>query len=278
MTETAIVSRRSMVVIAITGLVFAIAAYVGSRYMQRAYMSTVQMLSAVEDTDRNTLARVSNQLGAVAGLLGVGATGGRRDVNEGLATLRSRLLVADFLRAEELLDDILTVLGPERVAELGAEDRLQAAVTYFQDAVLGVSYDTRTSLMVVSITWVDRHRAAELANKYIAFANEAMRQRGIASARLRIAFLEKAGKDAATVDLRQAIYRLMEAQINEEMMAATKPDYAFLVVDPAVPAGVDQYVRPQSFLLAIVAAMLGGALAAAVLYFRGHIRGPRPPH
>lgn len=273
MSESRIINSRSIVVIGATGFVFAVAAYIGSQFMQPAYMSTISMLSAQEDNDA-ALSRVTNQLGAVAGLLGVGAGGGRRDVNESLATLRSRLLVADFLKAEEFLDDIFAILGPEVIASLSEEDRLQAAVTYFQDNILTVGYDTRTSLMVVSITWIDRHRAADLANNYIAFANEAMRQRGIASARNRIDFLDKAADDAATVELRQAIYRLVEAQVNAEMMAATKPDYAFIIIDPAVPAGVDEEVRPQKALLALIAAMFGGGLAFGVLLLLGRVHLP----
>lgn len=273
MTENQVISRRSVMVIAVAGLVFAIATNIGSRFMTRAYMSTISMLSAQEDND-NALQRVTNQLGAVAGLLGVGQQGGRRDVNESLATLRSRVLVADFLKTEEFLDDVFGVLGPEAIADLSEEDRLQAAVTYFQDNILTVAYDTRTSLMGVSMTWTDRHRAAELANHYIAFANEAMRQRGIGSARNRIAFLHKAADDAATVELRQAIYRLVEAQVNAEMMAATKPDYAFLIMDPAVPAGIGEFVRPQTWLLTVIAAMFGAGLAFGVLLMLGRVHLP----
>lgn len=274
MSENLIVSRRSVILIGIAGLLFGVAAYIGSQFMQRAYISSISMLSATEDNE-NPLARVTNQVGAVAGLLGVGGTGTRRDVNESLATLRSRLLVADFIESQQLLADIVAILGPESLAELSDEDRLQAAVSYFQDNILGVSYDTRSSLMVVSITWTDRHRAAKLANDYIAFANEAMRQRGISAARNRIAFLDEAAAKAATVELRQAIYRLVEAQVNAEMMAATKPDYAFLIMDPAVPAGVDEYVRPQSSVMAVVAALFGAALAMVILYFRGQLGGSR---
>lgn len=268
MTGKDVVGLKGVVWIAVTALLLGAIAYVGSQFMDRAYISSVSMLSAQEDND-NTLARVTNQLGAVAGLLGVGAgAGGRRDVNESLATLRSRLLVADFIKSENLLDDIIEILGPEQLEGLDEEDRVQAAVTYFQNNIITVAYDTRSSLMVVSMTWVDRHRAAELANNYIVFANEAMRQRGIASARNRIAFLDKAAAEAATVELRQAIYRLVETQVNAEMMAATKPDYAFIVVDPAVPAGIDEYVRPQTWLMTIVAALVGAALAAALVLRR----------
>jgi uncharacterized protein involved in exopolysaccharide biosynthesis len=271
--DNQLISRRSVMLIGAVTLVFAIAANIGSGYMQRAYMSTITMLSAQEDND-NAVQRVTNQLGAVAGLLGVGAQGGRRDVNESLATLRSRILVADFLKTKEFLDDILDLIGPEAVAELSEEDRIQAAVTYFQDNVLTVTYDTRSSLIIVSMTWIDRHVAAELANDYIEFANEAMRQRGIASARNRIAFLHKAAQEAATVELRQAVYRLVEAQVNAEMMAQTKPDYAFLVIDPAVPAGVNEFVRPQKWLLTVIAAMFGAGLAFGLLLLLGRVRLP----
>ena len=259
--------------IGVVGLVFAIAMNIGSRFMQRAYMSTVSMLSAQEDTD-TAVQRVTNQLGAVAGLLGVGAQGGRRDVNESLATLRSRVLVADFLKAEGFLDEVYEIFGPEAIESLSEEDRLQAAVSYFQDNILTVAYDTRSSLMIVSMTYTDRQIAAKLANDYIAFANEAMRQRAITSARNRIEFLHKAADEAATVDLRQAIYRLIETQVNAEMMAQTKPDYAFLIVDPAVPSGEGAFVRPQRMLLTLIAGIFGSALGFSALLLLGRIHLP----
>jgi hypothetical protein len=102
-----------------------------------------------------------------------------------------------------------------------------------------------------------------------------MRERGIASARNRLQFLHEAAKNAATVELRTAIYRLVETQVNAEMMAATKPDYAFTVVDPAVPAGVDEFVRPQTWLLVLMAAMFGGALALGGLYILEYMSAPK---
>jgi hypothetical protein len=129
--------------------------------------------------------------------------------------------------------------------------------------------------MLVSITWTDRRRTAELANHYIAFANDALRQRTMTAARDRIAFLDAAAKEAATVDLRQAIYQLVQEQVNSEMLAATKPEYAFVVVDPAVPAGVNEFVRPLPFLMAVVAAAFGAFAAWAVLFFLGGLGGPR---
>lgn len=270
-----VVSGRAVVLIGVSAFVCAIGAYIGSKFMQRAYMSTVSMMSAQEDTDRGAASRVTQQLGAVAGLLGVSA-GARRDVNEGLATLRSRLLVAEFVKAEEFVDDLLDLVGPDVVAGLSEEDRLQEAVSYFQNNILTVSYDNRSTLMVVSITWSDRRRAAELANSYVAFANEALRQRTIKAARERIEFLDAAAKEAATVDLRQAIYQLVQEQVNAEMLAATKPEYAFVVVDPAVPAGVDEFVRPLPFLMAVVAAAFGALAAWAVLFFLGRLGGSLP--
>ena len=66
----------------------------------------------------------------------------------------------------------------------------------------------------------------------------------------------------------------MTISLNAEMMAQTKPDYAFIIVDPAVPSGVGGFVRPQRSLLALIAGMLGSALAFGVLVMLGRVHLP----
>jgi uncharacterized protein involved in exopolysaccharide biosynthesis len=231
--------------------------------MQRAYLAEATV-SIARDGDNNSLSMVASQLGGVGSLLGLGAIAGT-NVNDSLATLRSRMLVTEFLQQEDRLSSVIELLNSSRLRRLSSTEQLQVAADYFRDYILSVSYDARTSLITVTITWVDRSVAATWANAFIAFANEMMRRREIADARLRKSFLESAANGASTIDLRQSIYRLLEAQVKSEMLAATKPDFAFRIVDPAVPPQADRPVRPRSALMALAAGLLGALLAISGL-------------
>src|SRR5690349_13322720 len=98
---------RSAVIVAGFGLFVGILAWGGSKLLKKAWRAETNIM-IVKDTDRSSLASVAGQLGGVAALLG-GATGGN-DVNEALATLRSRLLVAEFLAREKRLERVVDVM------------------------------------------------------------------------------------------------------------------------------------------------------------------------
>jgi LPS O-antigen subunit length determinant protein (WzzB/FepE family) len=70
-------------------------------------------------------------------------------------------------------------------------------------------------------------------------------------------FLEKELQSSSTVEARDAISRLIEAQVKERMLANVTPDYSFRVVDKAIPADRDDPVKPQKALLIAVGVLLG---------------------
>jgi uncharacterized protein involved in exopolysaccharide biosynthesis len=249
--------------VAVVGSCFAVAAWGLSKRMDRAYLAETSVMLA-KDSSSNSLSSMAGQLGGVAALLGTNIPG-NGDVNEALATLRSRQLVTEFLRQERHLADVDALVKEGKGDPLDSADRVSRAVDFFQERVLNVEYDARSALISVSVTWRDRQMAATWANAYVSLANEAMRKREIEEARNRITFLRAAAERAETVDLRQAIYRLIEAQIRAEMLATTRPEFAFRVVDPAVPALSTAYVRPKSALMGLVAGLLGALLAAGVV-------------
>ena len=234
--------------------------------MRRAYLAELTVMIS-RDVSADSLSSVAGQLGGVAALLG-GSVGSSRDVNEALATLRSKLLTEDFLQRDGRLDELLRVLSGPNLKSENQADQLQTAVDLFQSRILAVGYDVRSNLVTVSITWIDRQLASQWANAYVALANEVMRLREIKDARNRLEFLKREADKAQTLDLRQAIYRLMETQVRSEMLATTKPEFAFRVVDPATPPLVKDYVRPKSWLISLTGALFGGLFTSAVMLWR----------
>ena len=81
--------------------------------------------------------------------------------------------------------------------------------------------------------------------------------RAIAEAQRSIDYLRREIKKTELVGVQTVIYRLVETQINNIMLAEVRDEYAFRVIDPAVAALPDDYVRPKPLLMAIAAAFLG---------------------
>jgi uncharacterized protein involved in exopolysaccharide biosynthesis len=259
-------------IVAAVALVTGIALWGWSKTFEKAWGAETNIM-IVKDGDRDSLAGVAGQLGGVAALLG-GAAGGR-DINEALAALRSRKLALEFLMHDKRIDAIQSLLHDGNPKPPGDPTDLQiAAINYFQKHVLSVDNDMRTGLITVGVVWRDRQVAADWANAYVAEANELIRRRTMTEAAERIAYLRAAAEKAETVDLRNAISSLLESQIRTQMLASTRPEFAFRVFDPAVRARVEERVRPKSALLGLIGTIIGGALASGVLLLLRRRRAP----
>ena len=137
---------------------------------------------------------------------------------------------------------------------------------------IAIERKPRTGLTIVKVRWKDPVVAAEWANALIADLNSALREMDIAEARKRIAYLNRALDETSVIPLRQSIYRLMEAEIRSIMIAETRTDYAFRVIDSAVPPEPDQPIRPRRDRMIWTTAFMGFGIGAFWTVWRDSIR------
>ena len=64
-------------------------------------------------------------------------------------------------------------------------------------------------------------------------------------------------KDAATIELQQAIARTLETYVKSRAMANVQKDYVFRVIDPAAPADLNDFVRPHRALFIVCGPVIG---------------------
>jgi uncharacterized protein involved in exopolysaccharide biosynthesis len=88
--------------------------------------------------------------------------------------------------------------------------------------------------------------------------NKQLRTEAVEEAQKSVAYLEKQLSLTSSVEVQQAIYRLMEAQTKKQMVASTREEYAFQTIDPAVPP--QEKAGPKRALIVIIGLMLGLAL------------------
>ena len=77
------------------------------------------------------------------------------------------------------------------------------------------------------------------------------------STNLSVGYLEKELEATSTIETRLAINRLMEAQINQRMLANVTQEYAFRVVDRALPPEPDDAVGPRKLVLLALGPSVG---------------------
>lgn len=263
-----------LLAIGVVALVCAVGAWVASKSMKKAYQSSAVVMMAGQ-AEGGALSALASQIGGVTALLGTG--GGTSDkLNEALATLRSHWLARTFISADDRLTVLEAAVWPADRSKLPLDERLDAAASVLRSQVLTVSDDLRAGTIRVSVTWFDPAVAAKWANGYVSLADQTMRERAINDARRSIAFLKAAADKAESLELRQAVFRVIESQINSEMLAATRPEYSLRVIDPAsVPRG---HIRPKSWLIGVAGGVFGamiGFCAIVLLRWRRDGRLPR---
>jgi uncharacterized protein involved in exopolysaccharide biosynthesis len=261
----ALLQRKWIVLIAI--IVGAGVGVVAAALTNRAWRSEVILVIAKSDEESGGLSGLGNELGGISALAGISLpTDAAR--TEYLATLKSNGLVRNFLLQGTAAVDFCRpkiIECPDPATWKGGppEVTLYRMARKFQRSVLNVEEDKITGLIKVSVTWIDPVIASQWANGIVALANKHLQERAEDEARRRVNYLSDAVQKTDLVPLRDAVSRLMEGQVKTEMLAETRPDYAFRVVDAARPSARYDSVKPQWAIMIAGGAVLG-FLAIAV--------------
>ena len=171
----------------------------------------------------------------------------------------SRTFIESFIDERKLLPDLF----PDTWNAVKDAPTPAKAVKYFQDHILDVSQDKKTGLVTVEVEWRDRSQAAEWANDLVRRLNREMGLRSKAAADASISYLQQELVSTSSVETRDAISRLIEAQVKQRMLASVSQEFSFRVVEKAVPPDADDIAKPNRLLL-ILAGPLCGALLAIV--------------
>jgi uncharacterized protein involved in exopolysaccharide biosynthesis len=219
------------------------------------------LLSPVRDQSANTLQQLAGQFGGLAQIAGVNVQGDE-NLWEALETLRSRALTEEFIRERNLLPVIFSGAwnaDQGRWADDVADDppTMNDAYRVFDEQIRSVDWNNTSRLVTLSVRWYDPHVAAEWANALVFEVNESLRERAIEEAERSVEYLNNELGGTSVVGLQQAIYSLIESQINTGMLANVRKEFAFKVIDPAVAPDSDDYIWPRGFLLVAGGTVLG---------------------
>ncbi len=243
------------------------------------YRSVVVMVSNLED-DNSQLPMLAGQLGGLASLAGFDLRSGRDEGQEALATLRSRVFSQRFIVEHGLLqaffaDQWDADKGAWIVDEDQAEPSPRRGFRLFEKRVRFIEEDVGTGVIRLVIEWRDPKLAAQWANQLVADVNELLRSEAIAEAEKSIAYLNRELAKTSVIELRQAIYRLIESQVQQVMVANVREDYAFKIIDPATEAEPGEYVRPNRVLMIGLALFFGPAIGVVAALFLAFLSGLR---
>ena len=206
-----------------------------------------------------------SQLGGLASLAGLGVSGDSRK-NESLAVLKSEELTERYIQQNGLLPVLYSrlwdpVRGVWTENKPGKVPTLWTANRMFAGSIREITMDPKTSLVTLTINWKDPKAAAKWANGLVAMANDYLKSKALAESERNMAFLNAEAAKTDVVPIRQAIYSLLQNEINKEMLARGSDEYAFKILDPAIAP--ERPVSPRAAIW--IAGALFGSLALCVL-------------
>ncbi|GIX17768.1 MAG: hypothetical protein KatS3mg119_1954 [Rhodothalassiaceae bacterium] len=153
----------------------------------------------------------------------------------------------------------------------GSAPTMAEAYEKFDEDVRSISEDLKTGLVSVSMQHRKPELAARWANAYVAMANEEIRQRTIAEAEAVIRFLEHEADRTTDMQLKNAIFDLIQSQLQRVATARARPEYAFRIVDPAkVP---QDPAEPKRKLVLALAVLLGLLTSGVIILVRNGASG-----
>ncbi|MBW4053704.1 MAG: hypothetical protein HIU85_20035, partial [Proteobacteria bacterium] len=249
---------------ALAGCICAIAAIITAFAVTPEYTAHVELLPVSSRNESlgslGALVSAGSGLGGLASLAGLSLGGAGGQTTATLATLQSKVLTYRFIRENNLLPILYAKEWNPILKRWKSTDRekiptLWKANRLFEKKIRSVDDDEKTGLVTLTIRWKNPQQAAQWANGLVEMTNDFLRQQAIEEAQRNIKYLDQQIAGTNIVEVKNAIYGLLESEIKKEMVARGRNEFALRVIDPAVPPENKSFPRP---ILWTVGAFLGG--------------------
>ena len=205
------------------------------------YEASVVMTPAIDEARGGrlgSLGALASQYSGLASLAGLALPGSDKK-EEAVAVLQSELLTQKYIQDNNLLPVLYEKLWDPATRRWTTDDpkktpTLWKANQRFKKKIRSVVSDNKTGLIVLTIKWRDPVEAAKWANGLVKLTNEYLRDKAIREAERNITYLNEQASKTTIVGAQQAIYALLQDEINREMLARGRVEYVLKVIDPAI--------------------------------------------
>jgi uncharacterized protein involved in exopolysaccharide biosynthesis len=244
--------------------------------------STVLIPTKSDMTQSSGGGGLAGGIGGMASLVGLNLGQGDSLTEEAIGVLKSRDFTERFINDRHLMPVLFYKKWDARTGKWKVDEKNQPtaarAFKYFDDKVRVVVQEKKTSLITLNIDWIDRVAAADWANDLVRRLNLEMRKREMARSDATVGYLEKEFESTTTVATREAIGHLIEMQVKQRMLATVTDEFAFRVVDHAVPPDSDDRYFPKRLLMIIAAPFVGLIFGILFILGYGALKNPANRH
>jgi len=260
-------------------LIILITAIAGSATIAMAFHMTPiyraeATLAPVSEEKGGGLAALAGQFGGLASLAGVNLGGGGGKIEEAIATLESRAFTDQYIKEKGLMPILFHEIWDAQSKTWMVETK-DDEPTYWQaykvfDEIRTLASDKKSGMYTLAFEWHDPELAKDWANDLVKRINAHQKKVAIEEAKKSIAYLENQLNETSVVEMRQSIFRLIEAQTKNIMLANVRDEFVFKVIDPAVVA--EKPIKPKKKLMAILGVIVGFMLGVFLAFFIAFIK------
>jgi uncharacterized protein involved in exopolysaccharide biosynthesis len=252
-------------------VITATAAFSAVAFLTRPmYQVTAVLMPETTERGMNLTGLASSSLASLASGFGIGGPA-NPGAEEALAVLQSREFTEKFIADENLLPQLFPRKwnASAHLWKVPPDERptLAEAYEYFDKKIRTITDDRQTGLVTLKIEWTNPKEAADWANELIHLLNQEMRTRAITKADAALLFLNSQLQKTSTVEVRNALGYLMEAQLKKRMIAQVTPDYSLQFVAPPVGSDGAKPVWPKKILLLVLGPPVGLVIGLLLTLF-----------
>tara|TARA_B100000427_G_C15447260_1_gene567910 strand:- start:258 stop:1181 length:924 start_codon:yes stop_codon:yes gene_type:complete len=124
---------------------------------------------------------------------------------------------------------------------------------------VSLSEDIETGIIYFSLDYYSPKLATEWATNFIDYVNENMKERKLQQTTRNIQYLEAEIQKTSNAKLSEILYKLIENETKDKMLAGASPEYVFSTVSKAMIP--ERKVRPIRSKIVIISTLAGGVLS-----------------
>ena len=268
-----LVLREKIVLIGSVSLVCGIVSGLVAYFSPKWYEATV-VLSPVSSSVSGSLGSSlgGSGLGGLSGLAALAGIniGNDSKKSESVATLTSEAVTERYIQDNNLLPILFSTKWDATRQAWKKIDKntptLWKGYQYFKKTLRSVDIDIKTGIVALKVEWKDPVLAANWANGIADLTNKVLRDKAIRESERNIEYLSNEAAKTSIVEARQAIYSIMQGEINRAMVARGAEEYAFRIIDPARPPEIKTH--PITRLWAAVGLLAGFFISAFAVIAR----------
>lgn len=216
--------------ICIFSIAVALISGISTNFIDPVYRATTTVTSA--DAQQNNMGMMAG-LGGIAGLAGINLNSQSSDTQTSLAIYKSRRFIEEYIDDENLLPILFNQIWDKESKSWKGSSKPNARSGYgvYKKNLL---IREKGPLFDITLSGSDPDGLAEMLNDSIMRINAYTRNEKIKEAKTSIEYLQKQIESTSVNKSQDFLYNLIEEQTKAMMLANSREEYVFKVIDPAI--------------------------------------------